>query len=142
MVNTVEYKNKGRFDNDFIYGNQWVPLMQRITLKDKIKLGSVLDKKCDGGQISHINIQSRFPNFESAWELTNEIAKEGVIYFAFNLKINTCEDNHAFIGSHCKCGKTATNQFSRVVGFLTPKSNYSKERKQEFDKRQWFSVID
>ena len=94
------------------------------------------------GHFDHINIQSRFPNFESAWNLTNEIANEGVIYFAFNMKINTCEDGHAFIGSHCKCGKTAVNQFSRVVGFLTPKSSYSAPRKREFEARRWFNVID
>ena len=138
----ILYKNQGKFKDDFTYGNQWIPLMERVTLNDKIHLGAELDKKCSGGQISHVNIQSRFPNFESAWELTNKIANEGVIYFAFNMKINVCEDGHAFVGSHCKCGKTAVDQFSRVVGFLTPKSSYSKERKMEFDKRQWFNVID
>lgn len=136
----ILYKNQGKFKDDFTYGNQWIPLMERVTLNDKIHLGAELDKKCSGGQISHVNIQSRFPNFESAWELTNKIANEGVIYFAFNMKINVCEDGHAFIGSHCKCGKTAVDQFSRVVGFLTPKSSYSHERKMEFDKRQWFNV--
>ena len=119
----ILYKNQGKFKDDFTYGNQWIPLMERVTLNDKIHLGAELDKKCSGGQISHVNIQSRFPNFESAWELTNKIANEGVIYFAFNMKINVCEDGHAFIGSHCKCGKTAVDQFSRVVGFLTPKSS-------------------
>ena len=138
----ILYKNQGKFKDDFTYGNQWIPLMERVTLNDKIHLGAELDKKCSGGQISHVNIQSRFPNFESAWELTNKIANEGVIYFAFNMKINVCEDGHAFIGSHCKCGKTAVDQFSRVVGFLTPKSSSSKERKMDFDKRQWFSVVD
>lgn len=139
-MQTLTYKNKGKFKDDFTYGNQWIPLMEKVTLKEKIHLGAELDKKCSGGQISHINIQSKFPNFESAWELTNKIANEGVIYFAFNMKINVCEDGHAFVGSHCKCGKTAVDQFSRVVGFLTPKSSYSKERKCEFDKRQWFNV--
>ena len=95
----ILYKNQGKFKDDFTYGNQWIPLMERVTLNDKIHLGAELDKKCSGGQISHVNIQSRFPNFESAWELTNKIANEGVIYFAFNMKINVCEDGHAFIGS-------------------------------------------
>lgn len=138
----ILYKNQGKFKDDFTYGNQWIPLMQQVTLKDKIHLGAELDKKCSGGQISHINIQSRFPNFESAWKLTNEIANEGVIYFAFNMKINVCEDGHAFIGSHCKCGKTAVNQFTRVVGFLTPKSSYSTPRKREFEARHWYNVVD
>ena len=141
-MQVVEYKNKGKFDNDYMYANQWIGLTEKTTLKDKIHLGAEFDKKCSGGQNSDINIQSRFPNFESAWKLTNEIANEGVIYFAFNMKINVCEDDHAFIGSHCKCGKTAVNQFSRVVGFLTPKSSYSAPRKKEFDARKWYNVID
>lgn len=138
----VLYKNQGKFKNDFTYSNQWIPLMEKTTLKEKIHLGAELDNRCSGGQISHVNIQSRFPNFESAWDLTNKIANEGVIYFAYNMKINVCEDGHAFVGTHCKCGKTAVDQFSRVVGFLTPKSSYSKERKREFNKRQWFNIAD
>lgn len=138
----ILYKNQGKFKNDFTYSNQWIPLMEKTTLKEKIHLGAELDNRCSGGQISHVNIQSRFPNFESAWDLTNKIANEGVIYFAYNMKINVCEDGHAFVGTHCKCGKTAVDQFSRVVGFLTPKSSYSKERKREFNKRQWFNIAD
>ena len=138
----VAYKNQGKFKDDFMIGNQWIPLMEKVTMKEKIKLGSKLDSKADGGQISHINISSRFPNFESAWNLTNEIAKQGVIYFAFNMKINVCEDDHAFVGSHCKCGKTAVDSYTRVVGFLTPKSSYSAPRKKEFEARRWYDIID
>lgn len=137
----IAYANKGRFTEDFLYSNQWLPLQNRTTLNEKINLGADLDKRCGGGQISHINIQSRFPNFNSVWNLTNKIAKSGLIYFAYNMKINTCEDGHAFIGTYCpKCGKTVANTFSRVVGYLTPKSSYSAPRKREFDKRQWFNV--
>ena len=141
-VNVVEYKNKGKFDDTFIYSNQWISLMDNVSIRDKIKLSAHFDKKCSGGQISHINIQSRFPTVESAWDITNEIARQGVIYFAKNMKINVCEDDHAFVGPHCRCGKTAVDSFSRVVGFLTPRSSYSKERKKEFDKRQWFAVAE
>lgn len=136
----LEYKNQGKFSDDFMMGNQWIPLKERVALHDKIQLGARLDSKCDGGQISHINISSPFTNFDSVWELTNEIAKSGLIYFAFNMKINVCEDDHAFIGERCKCGKCIADTYSRVVGFLTPRSGYSKERKREFDKRNWFNV--
>ena len=136
------YKNQGKLTEDYMLGNQWVPLSRSVKLTDKIKLGAELDKKCSGGQISHINISSPFVNFDSVWDLTNEIALSGLIYFAFNMKINVCEDDHAFIGTHCKCGKTAADTYSRVVGFLTPKSSYSKERKREFDARQWFTLND
>ena len=33
----------------FIYSNQWVPLMEKCTINEKIRLSSILDKKCSGG---------------------------------------------------------------------------------------------
>lgn len=125
----------------FIYSNQWIPLMEKCTLDEKIKLGAILDKECGGGQISHINIQGDFANEEQAWDLLNYIASQGVIYFAYNKKISVCENEHAFFGETCpKCGKPKVDTYCRVVGFLTPVSSWSKERKKEFDHRKWFKV--
>lgn len=39
-------------DHYFIYSNQWIPLMQKCTIQEKIRLGSELDKLCGGGQQS------------------------------------------------------------------------------------------
>lgn len=125
----------------FIYSNQWIPLMEKCTLNEKIKLGAKLDKECGGGQISHINLAGKFASEEQAWELLNHIAKSGVIYFAYNCKISVCADEHAFFSPKCpKCGKEAIDTYSRVVGFLVPVSAYSKERKQEFEQRKWFDL--
>lgn len=125
----------------FIYSNQWIPLMERCTLNEKIRLGAILDRECGGGQISHINIEGKFNNEDQAWELLNRIAASGVIYFAYNCKISICHDEHAFFGDTCpKDGMPATDTYSRIVGFLVPTSSYSKERKREFDKRNWFSL--
>ena len=33
----------------YIYSNQWIPLMEKCTINEKIKLGSLLDKQCGGG---------------------------------------------------------------------------------------------
>ena len=75
--------------------------------------------------------------------MLNYIARQGVIYFAFNTKISVCEDGHAFYGDTCPtCGKKVVDTFQRIVGFLTPRSSYSKERKKEFDKRYWFNFND
>ena len=125
----------------FIYSNQWIPLMEKCTLKEKIELGAELDKECGGGQISHINIQGNFATEEQSWNLLNHIAKSGVIYFAYNRMISVCEEEHAFFGDKCpKCGKPVSDKYTRVVGFLTPVSAYSKERKLEFNNRKWFDL--
>ena len=125
----------------FIYSNQWIPLMEKCTLQEKVRLGSILDKECGGGQISHINLAGDFASEEQAWNLLNYIAKSGVIYFAYNKKISVCKSEHAFLSEICpKCGEKAADTYSRIVGFLVPLSAYSKERKSEFNKRKWFDL--
>lgn len=127
----------------FIYSNQWIPLMEKCTIQEKCRLGSMFDKLCGGGCISHINIENRFPNEEAAWDMLNYVASQGVIYFAFTTKISVCKYKHAFIGeTHCPvCGEPIADTYSRVVGFYTPTSSYQKIRKKEFDKRRWMNVL-
>ena len=130
-------------DKYFIYSNQWIPLMEKCTIQEKCRLGSLFDKKCGGGCIAHIDIENRFPNEEAAWDMLNYVASQGVIYFAFTTKINVCKDKHAFIGtSKCPvCGEPINDTYARVVGFYTPTSSYQNVRKQEFNKRKWMNVL-
>lgn len=125
----------------FIYSNQWIPLTAKCTIQEKLRLSSVLDKKCGGGAIAHINIESNFPNIDVAWDMLNEIAKQGVIYFAFNTRINVCENRHGFVGTNTcpNCGKPKVDSYQRIVGFLVPSKAYSKDRLKEFNARQWYS---
>lgn len=123
-----------------LYGNQWMPLGVKTTLSEKISLSAILDKACNGGSIAHINIDKPFEDFDMAWKLLNHIAQEGVPYFAFNLRISACENNHGFYGETCPhCGKPKVTSYQRIVGFLVPESTYSKERKEEFNMRYWLS---
>lgn len=131
-------------DNKYsILSNQWLPLTEKCTIQEKCKLGSLFDKKCGGGCIAHIDIENRFPNEETAWDVLNYVASMGVIYFAFTTKISVCEHKHAFIGSKtCPiCGEPIADTYARVVGFYTPVSSYQKIRKKEFDNRKWYNVL-
>ena len=78
-------------NDKFIYSNQWIPLSAKCTIQEKLRLCSILDEKCSGGSIAHINLESNFPNTDMAWEMLNKIARSGVIYFAFNTRINECK---------------------------------------------------
>lgn len=128
----------------FIYSNQWIPLTEKCTIKEKCRLGNLFDAKCGGGCIAHIDIENRFANEDMAWNMLNYVASQGVIYFAFTTKISVCEDKHAFIGTNtCPiCGKPIADTYARVVGFYTPVSSYQNIRKREFNKRRWYSVLD
>ena len=125
-----------------IYSNQWIPLTARCTINEKIKLSSILDAKCSGGAIAHINLEGNFPNSEMAWKMLNYIASKGVFYFAFNTKINSCKNGHGFVGtSICPiCGEPVADTWQRIVGFITPSHAYSKERFSEFSARQWYDA--
>ena len=121
-----------------ILSNQWIPLTAKCTIKEKVRLSGLFDKKCGGGVIAHINIENEFPTEEAAWDMLNYLAKNKVIYFAFNSKINECEHHHGFVGSDTcpECGDT----YQRIVGYLVPSRNYSSARKKEFSKRQWYEI--
>ena len=124
----------------FIYSNQWIPLSEKCMINEKLRLSSILDAKCSGGSISHINLEKNFPNTDVAWDMLNKIAQDGVIYFAFNTRINECKNHHGFVGTDiCPiCGGGVTNTYQRIVGFLEPVRSYSKERKKEFSTRRWY----
>lgn len=128
----------------YIYGNQWIPMREQCTLNEKIRLGALLDKKCGGGQIMHANIENTFANAEQAWDLLNHIASSGVIYFAFNALIKEDEYDHHWVGTmNCPiCGAEATEEYTRIVGFLRPHSSFSKERAQEYNERVWYRIGD
>ena len=124
-----------------LYGNQFIPLGIKATGQERIRVASEFDSYCSGGSIVHYNIDAPFDSFEKAWKMVNYIADQGVTYFAFNTKIQACEDNHAFYGSSCPvCGKPVATEYTRIVGFYTPVKSYSEERKKEFKLREWHDV--
>ena len=128
--------------DNFIYSNQWIPLTEKCTINEKIRTSAILDNKCSGGAIAHINIDNNFPNTDMAWDMLNYIASQGVIYFCYNTKINVCKNHHGFVDSDIcpECGEHACDTYQRVVGFLTPSKSYSKERFKEFSARQWYDT--
>ena len=128
----------------FIYSNQWIPLSEKCTIQEKLRLSSILDEKCSGGAIAHINLEQNFPNTEVAWKMLNYIASQGVFYFAFNTRINECKNHHGFVGTDtCPvCGEPVYDTYQRIVGFLEPRRTYSKDRKREFDTRKWYEYAD
>lgn len=122
-----------------LYANQWIPLAVKTTIQEKARISAILDKACNGGSIAHINVATPFKSFDEAWEMLNMVAKAGVKYFAFCYRISVCESNHSFFGEVCPyCGKPKYTTVQRIVGFLVPEKNFSKERKEEYWMRYFF----
>jgi ribonucleoside-triphosphate reductase len=124
-----------------LYGNQFIPLGITTTLQERVRIQAMFDSFCNGGSILHANIDAPFDSFEKALRMTNYIAQQGVTYFAFNTKIQACEDNHAFYGTTCPtCGKPIATEYTRIVGFYTPVKTWSKERTKEYSMRRWINI--
>lgn len=128
----------------YIYSNQWIPLTAKCTIQEKMRLSSILDRECGGGAIAHINIEANFPNKDVAWEMLNRLAIQDVIYSAFNTRINECKNHHMFVGTDkCpNCGEGVYDTYQRIVGYLVPTRNYSKDRFKEFSARRWYNFAE
>lgn len=121
-----------------LYGNQFIPLGIKTTLQERVRIAAEFDGYCNGGSILHANIDAPFNNFNKAWKMVEYIAEQGVTYFAFNTKIQACENNHAFYGKKCPvCGKPVDSEYTRIVGFYTKIKSWSDERKKEYKLRKW-----
>lgn len=121
-----------------LYGNQFIPLGIKTTLQERVRVQALFDSFCNGGSILHANIDSPFDSYEKAYKMVKYIADAGVTYFAFNTKIQACEENHAFYGMTCPiCGKPVETEYTRVVGFYTPVNTWSSSRVKEYKMRRW-----
>lgn len=131
------YPNANIYDLP-LYGNQFIPLGIKTTLQERVKVQALFDSFCNGGSILHANIDSPFDSYDKALKMVKYIADAGVTYFAFNTKIQACEDNHAFYGMTCPiCGKPIETEYTRVVGFYTPINTWSTSRVKEYKMRRW-----
>lgn len=134
-----------------LYSNQFIPLGVQATLEERVRVAALFDSFLNGGSICHLNYESVFGK-EKAWELLNWVAQQGLTYFAFTTKINTCSSNHAFFEAVCPiCGQKAITSYSRIVGFYTPTGfdatgkdtgvgSWSSARKTEFKMRTWEKI--
>ena len=124
-----------------LYGNQFIPLGIKTTIQERIRIASLFDSYCNGGSICHINVDAPFDSFEKAWEHVGTTADLGLTYFADNIKIDACKNNHAFYGSICPvCGLPKSREWSRIVGYYTATDTWSADRKAEYEKREWENV--
>lgn len=128
---------------DYITGNQWIALRDKATIQARTKIAGILDSKCGGGCITHLQINAPFTNEEQAWKMLNFAAKQGVVYFAFNLMINTDTNHHSFTTKVCPiCGQAPSDTYQRCVGYLVPTHSWSEGRKRELTERDWMNLND
>lgn len=127
------------------YANQWIPLITKADVLDRIRISGELDSKMSGGSILHVNLDSRIEDTQKIVNIIKACAKQKVVYFALNYVLNLCKNKHMSVGNNtiCPiCGSPITNTYSRVVGFMVDIKNWAKERREhDFPNRQQYKGI-
>lgn len=131
--------NSGEYE---LYSNQFIPLVNKADLLDRIKLQGMFDGHFSGGAIAHLNVEQRIEDTTVIANLIKTAAKKGVVYFAVNYLLNECSEGHMTVGSttdNCpQCGSEIVGSYTRVVGFLTPTRTWHKVRREvDFPNRQF-----
>ena len=112
-----------------------------ISILDKFQMhGKRFMKYLDGGSAYHCNL-AEYPTQEGFKKLLKVAAKEGCEYFCFNIRV-TCCNSCGYIDKHTltkcsKCGSENVDYATRIIGYLTKVSSWSKERREEHKKRSY-----
>ena len=127
-----------------LYSNQFIPLIANTDMLNRIHLQGKFDKLFSGGAICHINVSEKLTNPDDMSNLIEYASQCGVVYFAINYRLKQCANKHLWVGTeHCPtCGGDVTDEFTRVVGFLTKVANWNKTRKTvDYPNRQFYTDI-
>ena len=115
------------------YSNQFIPLIAKANMLDRIRLQGKFDGLFSGGAICHVNVGERIEDTKNIEDLIFYAAKSGVVYWAINYLLRICDDNHTWVGSdRCPvCGREWSEEITRVVGFFTNVKNWNKVRREK-----------
>ena len=141
------HKDNLLFGMDYsLYANQFVPLWVDYDIVDKIKLDGEFSKVLTGGGISHLNIGERLTSVEQMEKIIKYAIKCGCEHFAVNYNFCKCVNDHVSVtppSQACPiCGDKIEEQYTRIIGYLTPISSWNKSRRTEHSKRKFRGVED
>lgn len=114
------------------------PWKETSPLKKLEAHGSTVSKASDGGQGCHINLDTHLSSKQYLM-LMEHARNVGCNYFTFNIPMTKClECKHVVNAPVTECPKCHSHKldyYTRIIGFLTSVSNWSKERQLEFISR-------
>lgn len=133
-------KDRLLFGMDYpLYANQFIPLWVETDIVDRIKLDGGFSRSLTGGGIVHLNIGERLTNVNQMKRLVEYAIECGCEHFAVNYNYCSCEQKHVTIAGPSEfcpiCSSPIVEQYTRVVGMLTPVSTWNKIRRAEHKKR-------
>lgn len=127
-----------------LYSNQFIPLITKADLLDRVKLQGMFDNMMTGGSSLHINLDTTVDDSSLLVDFMKQVIKQGVIYCSLNYNIQLCEHGHVSVGKKdtCAiCGGKIEDNFIRAVGFLTSTKNWNVVRREEdYPNRQFYKL--
>jgi anaerobic ribonucleoside-triphosphate reductase len=139
-------KDKHLFKNHKydMYSNQYIPLWKNVDIEKRLVLAGTFDRFCSGGAITHITTSDSLVK-EQMKCVIETAAANGVIYFAVNMAQCRCKTcGKLYIGKFEKspCHHAEVIKYLRIVGFLTPVSDWAAPRREEYEHRQFYKATD
>jgi len=124
-----------------IYSNQFVPLSCDIDIYRRIAFEGKFSKYLSGGCITHINMIDKINFVQQMRDLMTYIIQSGIEHYAINYNFCLCENNHLTTntpGHSCKqCGQSV-QEYTRIIGYFVPVSQFSSSRKKEHVTRTFY----
>ena len=127
-----------------LYSNQYIPLIDNASVYDRIRIQGQFDSLTSGGSILHLNVDDEKPLTKEQYKKLMITAKEQkTVYFAVNYAYSKSSKGVFSIGKHEVCpinGDPIVQQYTRVVGFITPVKSWNKVRKDyEYPRRKFYT---
>jgi len=123
-----------------MYSNQYVPLIEKVSLPERIITTGKFMEILSGGGILHLNMAEEIKDPAVMRDLILYAVKNGVGHLCINYGFGTCKNGHTTIcGNTVKCsvcGENIDDYVTRVVGYFAHVSNWQRTRREyEFPRR-------
>ena len=111
-------------NREYLTNSFHVPVWEKVSIYDKLRLEAPFTKFCNGGTITYIECDSSLMSNPKAVEDIIDYAMQelDIPYLAFNFPIDTCNDcgYQAEFDDECpECGSQNITQLRRVTGYLS-----------------------
>ena len=128
-------------DRDYLTNSHHVPVWEKISIYDKLKIEAPFCKYPTGGCITYIELESTFmQNTKAIEDIIDYAFKElDIPYLAINFPIDSCLDcgyQNEFNNKCPECNSQNIQQLRRVTGYLTcDYRNFNKGKQAETEDR-------
>lgn len=127
----------GVTSHEFLTNSHHVPVWEKVSIYDKLRIEAPFCKYPTGGNITYIELESTFvQNLDAVEAIIDYAFRElDIPYLAFNFPIDSCLDcgYQSEFDDHCpECGSKNIQQLRRVTGYLsTDYKNFNDAKKAE-----------